>query len=276
MTKYVSILVSLALAISFLPQTAGSAGNRAAQPHAIVEISQGCLIGGAQDTKWVRADAFGKRLQGAQKFNLYSLAGPAGEITISKIEQDWDCGGEWSVKTSSKAEAGIAIASPTWNVMPRLPRPIDLKDTTYLKIVGDILKAAGIKKPEVKISQAYKIDLDGDGQDEVVIAANRYGQGLGELSGVPNLTAAGDYSLVFVRKIIGGKAQNIFIVKAVWLIANEAGLPRRNHISAIADLNGDGVMEIVGYNAYHEGSSSYVFDLKRNKPVAALVCSCEH
>lgn len=271
-----TLLVIVALAIFPLPQTAGRAGNPVRQPHAIVEMSEGCLIGGARDARWVKPETFAKQLKGSQKLSLYTLEGPAGEISTSKIEADGDCGGEWTVKTSSKAEAGIAVASPTWNVMPRLPRPIDLKDTTYLKIVGDILKAAGIKKPEVKISQAYKIDLDGDGQDEVVIAANRYGQGLGELSGVPNVTAAGDYSLVFVRKIIGGKAQNIFIVKAVWLTANEAGLPRRNHLSAIADLNGDGVMEIVGYNAYHEGSSSYVVELKRNKALTVLECSCEH
>jgi len=264
------------LSISLLPQTVGSAINRSAETHAIVEISEGCLIGGVRNTKWVEADAFGKTLKGVHKFSLYTLKGPAGEITTRKIEQDFDCYGEWRTQTSSKAEAGIAIASPSWNVMPRLPRAVDLKDTTYLRIVRDILRKEGIKKPDAKISQAYKIDLDGDGKDEVVIAANRYGQGLSELSGIGNVTSAGDYSLVFVRKIVGEKARNIFIVKAVWLTANEAGLPRRNHISAIADLNGDGVMDIVGYNAYHEGSSSYVTELKRNKATGVLECSCEH
>jgi len=264
------------LSISLLPQTVGSAINRSAETHAIVEISEGCLIGGARNKKWVQPDAFGKTLKGVHKFSLYTLKGPAGEITTRKIEQDFDCYGEWRTQTSSKAEAGIAIASPSWNVMPRLPRAVDLKDTTYLRIVRDILRKEGIKKPDVKISQAYKIDLDGDGKDEVVIAANRYGQGLSELSGIGNVTSAGDYSLVFVRKIVGEKARNIFIVKAVWLTANEAGLPRRNHISAIADLNGDGVMDIVGYNAYHEGSSSYVTELKRNKATGVLECSCEH
>ncbi len=271
-----TLLVSVALSISLLPQTVGSAINRSAETHAIVEISEGCLIGGARNKKWVQPDAFGKTLKGVHKFSLYTLKGPAGEITTRKIEQDFDCYGEWRTQTSSKAEAGIAIASPSWNVMPRLPRAVDLKDTTYLRIVRDILRKEGIKKPDVKISQAYKIDLDGDGKDEVVIAANRYGQGLSELSGIGNVTSAGDYSLVFVRKIVGEKARNIFIVKAVWLTANEAGLPRRNHISAIADLNGDGVMDIVGYNAYHEGSSSYVTELKRNKATGVLECSCEH
>lgn len=271
-----TLIVIVALSLSLLPQTAGGTGNPPVQVHAIVEISEGCLIGGARDTKWVKADTFAKRLKGEQKFNLYGLEGPAGEITISKVAPNGDCDGEWSAQTSSKAKAGIAIASPDWNVMPRQPRAIDPKDPTYLKVVSDILKGAGISNPEVNISQAYKIDLDGDGKDEVVIAANRFAQGLHELSGVGNVASAGDYSLVFVRKIIGDKAQNIFLVKAVWLKADEGVLPRANHISAIADLNGDGVMEIVGYNAYHEGSASYVIELKSNKAIGVLECSCEH
>ena len=43
---------------------------------------------------------------------------------------------------------------------------------------GRILKREGIEKPDVEITQAYKVDLDGDGKDEVVIVANRYAQGL--------------------------------------------------------------------------------------------------
>jgi hypothetical protein len=270
-----TLLIIVALSISLLPQSGNSARARAPETHAIIEMSQGCLIGGVRNGRWIHAVSFAKTLPGPRKFSLYTLQGPAGDISTSKIAQS-DCAGEWSVETSSKAAAGIAIESPSWNVMPRLPRPIDLQDPTYVTIVGDILKAAGIKNPEVKISQAYKIDLDGDGTDEVVIAANRYAQGLGELSGMSNVTSAGDYSLVFVRKIVGDKVQNIFIVKAVWLKANEGALPRGNHISAIADLNGDGVMEIVGYNAYHEGSASYVIELKRNIAVDVLECSCEH
>jgi hypothetical protein len=110
----------------------------------------------------------------------------------------------------------------------------------------------------------------------VVIVANRFAQGLHELSGISNSTSAGDYTLVLVRKIIGEQVQNIFLVKAVWLKADEGPLPRANHLSAIADLNGDGVMELVLYSAYHEGSGSNVIQINGAKAISVLECSCEH
>ena len=57
------ILLAVSLAISLLTQTVGSAINRTVETHAILEISEGCLIGGAQNRKWVQPDAFGKQLR---------------------------------------------------------------------------------------------------------------------------------------------------------------------------------------------------------------------
>jgi hypothetical protein len=54
------------------------------------------------------------------------------------------------------------------------------------------------------------------------------------------------------------------------------GLMRGYHLSAIADLNGDGCMEIVLYSAYYEGSSSDIFEINGMKAHAVLVCGCEH
>ena len=84
-----------------------------------------------------------------------------------------------------------------------------------------------------------------------------------------------DYTLVLVRKTTGAQTQNLFVVKAVWLRPG-GGLARANHLSAIADLNGDGVMELVVYNAYYEGSDSDVLQVKGGKVTHLLGCSCEH
>jgi hypothetical protein len=261
---------SLTLAL-LLAQTIG--GEAPAPIHAIVELNEHCLIGGVREQKWVRAERFEKRVASPLKFELYTLDGPAGEVTLRK--RTGECHDYWYRSSGVPAKTGIAIASPSWNVMPRLPKALDVKNPTYLQIVRDILKGAGLKNPKVSISQAYAIDLDGDGVEEIVIVANRFVHGA-HLGGLAEQQAqAGDYTLVLVRKTIGEQTQNIFVVKAVWL---EPGgwLARANRLSAIADLNGDGVMELVVYNEYHEGSDSDVVQLNGSKVTVPLECACEH
>ena len=250
-------------------------GQQNDQTHPIIEFRESCLIGAAQRQKWLDADHVGKAGKPGN-FQLYTLNGPAGDITVKKISEDADCGGEWQFETATPQKEGIAIFNPTWKVMPRLPRKVDVNDVTYVHVVSDILKQKGIKRPIVAIDQAYKIDLDGDGSDEVVIVANHYANGVSELTGVVHQTATSDYTLVLVRKIVNGAVKNIFVVDAIWLKANEGPLPRANHLSAIADLKGDGVMELVLYSAYHEGSRSNVVEIRGAKAQAVLGCSCEH
>src|SRR5580700_2635866 len=274
MTRH-CILTGIGLATLLFAGSVPVATTAPAEIHALVEMSEHCLIGGVQDQKWISADRFLKSLKSSSGFELYTLKGAAGEIALKRNAES-ECHESWTGKAASDVKGGIAVQSPSWNVMPRLPRALDPKDTAYMEVVSDTLKHEGIKKPDVRITQAYGVDLDSDGKEEVVIVANRYAQGLRELSGVGNETSAGDYTLVLVRKTIGEKVQNIVLAKAVWLKGNDGPLPRANHLSAIADLNGHGVMELVFYSAYHEGSGSVVVQLNGSKATTVLECSCEH
>ncbi len=276
MTRH-CILLSIGVASILFSGSVPIGTTAPSETHALIEMSEHCLIGGVQNQKWISADRFLKSLKSSGGFEFYSLQGGAGEIALKRNAES-ECHESWTGKTPSDVKGGIAIQSPSWNVMPRLPRAIDPMDKTYADIVSDVLKGEGIKKPNVKITQAYRVDLDGDGKEEVVIVANRYAKGFRELSGVGNETSVGDYTLVLVRKIVGEKLQNIVLAKAVWLTGYgyDGPLPRANHLSAIADLNGDGVMELVFYSAYHEGSGSVVIQLNGSKATTVLECSCEH
>ena len=86
------VLVISALYVFLSPQIIGGSLNHAAEIHPIVDLSEQCLIGGVQNKKWVVAARFEKGLKGRHKFNLYTLKGPAGEITINKLVNQSDCG----------------------------------------------------------------------------------------------------------------------------------------------------------------------------------------
>jgi hypothetical protein len=274
MTISWTLLIITVTLVMFDTNIGGALGNKDGL-HPIIEFKEQCLIGGVQNLKWIDADRFARTLKPNQKLKRYTLAGPAEELRIDKVSSG-DCPEEWLIEGAAQTNEGVAIGSPTWEVMPRHPRPIDTKDTTYLNVIGDILKRAGMKKPDVKISEGYKIDLDGDGKEEVVIVASRFLRGVSELSGVSHGSSPGDYALVLVRKIVDDKVQNIFIIKDIRLNENEGPLSRGYHISAIADLNGDGTMEIALHSAYHEGSATDIIEIKGTKWLSVLQCACEH
>jgi hypothetical protein len=111
------------------------------------------------------------------------------------------------------------------------------------------------------LTQLYRVDLEGDGKDEVILTATKY-------SGESGASAKkGDYSFTLIRKIIAGKVKNImldgdFINKNI-----DFGAPSTFWMSAVIDLNGDGKMELVQNASYYEGSGSAVYQLVNGAPV---------
>jgi len=79
---------------------------------------------------------------------------------------------------------------------------------------------------------------------------------------------------VLLRKIVGKTAQNILITGEFITKKVEFGAPNEHRLSAIADLNGDGKMEIVIYGEYYEGHWSEMYELNGNKPTKVLEIGC--
>jgi citrate lyase alpha subunit len=156
----------------------------------------------------------------------------------------------------------VAIGSTAkWNPVPRKPKTIDRNNATYKIVIANFLKKKGIAKTTVKLTEAFRVDLEGDGVDEVVISATYYKKGLAASA------AAGDYSLVIVRKATG-KAVTDYLLKGDFVTRRiDFGAPNEHRISAIADLNGDGKMEIVLSGAYYEGEFASAFEMRNGMPV---------
>ena len=53
---------------------------------------------------------------------------------------------------------------------------MDATQQVYVEAVRDFLKTKGIEEPKVKIDNIIRVDLDGDGEDEVLISATNYSE----------------------------------------------------------------------------------------------------
>lgn len=228
----------------------------------IIELKGRGLMGGVQNGRWVAATKV--RLRSETEVILVGFNGvEEGGVTFAKkAEQEDVCPDFTRMTMDLEQDHGVAIGTNgKWNPMPRKVKPIASTNAAYRTVLTRYLKQKGILRPVVKITQAYRIDLEGDGVEEVLLAATYYKKGLSSSA------AVGDYSFVMVRRSVGKTVtdhllKGDFITKKV-----DFGAPTENHISAVADLNGDGRMEIVLYGTYYEGEFASAFEMKNGKPV---------
>ena len=107
-----------------------------------------------------------------------------------------------------------------------------------------------IDQPKVKIDNILRVDLDGDGEEEVLISATNY---FGKTTACQCDRPPASYSMVLLRRVVAGKVETQLIVgefypKAYPKAAQEEGrfdAPNAYKVIATLDLDGDGKMEVV-------------------------------
>lgn len=230
----------------------------------IVELRFRGLLGGVQNGKWLTPAQTSAVMKEETEFILVGWYGvQEGGVTLGKKSEKEDvCDDFQRMEFELKQDFGVAVGTDSkWNPMPRVPVKIDSNQMTYKNVVSSFLKKKGIAMPVVKITQAFRIDLEGDGIDEVLIAAMHYKKGLSSSA------AAGDYSFVILRKAVSGKVVDHLLAGDFITKPIDFGAPTQNEISAIADLNGDGKMEIVLFGYYYEGDFASAYEIRNGRPV---------
>jgi hypothetical protein len=265
MMKNKLFLFAFVLVFSVSPQIAQHIGIVP-----IVEMRTHGLLGGVENGKWIEAKRVAPILKNKTEYILLGTNSVPGDKLIGEKPQALEiCEDYFEVSFGGETKNGVGIGSAAkWNLMPREVKEISKTDATYLKIVDDFARSKGIIKPIAKISQSFRVDLDGDGIEEVLLAATNYRNKLVARAN------AGDYSFLLLRKIFGGKAQNILIAGEFYPRPNSFSAPNEYSIRAIADLNGDGRMEIVMHAAYYEGAGSEIYDVSGAKPKMVLGTGC--
>jgi hypothetical protein len=254
--------ILIAILIFVLTLGAVSAQNKAIP---IAEMGISGLMGGVEKGRWITPAQMAAKMKEQTEFVLVGWKGveEGGVSRGKKMETEDVCQDFVRLEFDLEAKLGAALGSDAkWSPVPRLPQEIALTNEVYKKAIADYLKTRGIVKTVIKLTQAYRVDLEGDGTDEVLLAATYYKGGL------DSSPARGDYSVILLRKAVGKTVVNYLIAGDFITKSSDFSAPSEYKLSAIADLNGDGKMEIVTYGGYYEGEFAGVHEMKGGKPVA--------
>lgn len=240
----------------------------------IVDVQTGYLIGGSRNGKWIEAKDTARSLVGGEPYRIYSTNKRLGQTTGSKTRTDEAPCNETHWVTLQRNYNGVLAVGGKWNVLPRAYRAQNVQQKVYRDEVARILKQRGIKNPNVKISQLWRVDLDGDGVEEVLLSATNYNGLQAGPNSISSSARAGEYSLILFRKVVKGKVQTILVEGEVYPKAKVFNAPNVYRLIGVYDLNGDGKMEVVLDSNYYEGGATSVFELQGDKLKEVLVTGC--
>lgn len=250
-------LTTLALALPLL------AGTPPAGVHPIVDAGAAELFGGCVDGRWVTAEHLYQRIAGGERYRVYSPDRCLGTAVGGKGVYNEDEPGCPSVDIDLPAAAAALVKRATlvairgdWNALPRVAKPQSTRQTAYVAAARDLLRAKGLRNPRVRLTRVLRVDLEGDGRDEVLIAATTPRPGYG----APD-AKAGDYSLVFARRLVKGRVVTVTLCGNVFPRDAAFAAPQTFTLESVLDVNGDGILEVVTGWSYYEGAGKAIHTL---------------
>ena len=264
------VLLALAFILHGVTVANPQGTQNAQSAYPVADSSAVCFLGAASGTRWLNAATAVRTMRGGERYRIYSLTGQVGEATGTRPESmGVPCPETLQPDMTPELPEGTIAIGGSWNAMPRVPRAVGASDPTYQGVIADILRRNRIPRPQVNITQVLRIDLEGDGTEEVLITATRYAEG----QSLPRIRA-GDYSLIVLRKLVNGQVQNIVVTGEYHRRNASFAAPNTYTVTGVADANGDGAMEIFVHGRYYEGAWTTVYRLNGNRVAEALTCGC--
>jgi len=245
----------------------------AADLHPIIETETGYFFGANENGKWIKPDQAAKSVANETIYQVYGLTKQLGQITAAKpVSAEEPCPDTLMVSLSSKPKDGVIGLAARWNALPRKPTIADTTQSVYVDAVRDFLKARGIADPKVRITRILRIDLEGDGEDEVLINATNY---FSQRDEAPiQAPKRGSYSIIMLRRVAAGKVQTQLVAGELYSKADASNAPSIYKIAAVLDLKGDGKLEVIVHSFYYEGGETTIYHCEPDKiePVLSVEC----
>jgi hypothetical protein len=147
---------------------------------------------------------------------------------------------------------------------------MDSTTPPYPTILAEVLNDLGLDDPQVQFLTLQRVDLEGDGVDEIVMTGFRQIAGSGT-----TVISPGDYAVVILRRLAGDEVLTIPLVSDVYPQSSSNISPLEYRVIGMLDLNADGVLEIVIQGTSPSEMVILVFDLTEPtyQPVLSLACT---
>jgi hypothetical protein len=234
-------------------------GNWADEP---LVVSVWGALGWWDGSAWIRAEGVGALpVSGGEDYQVVLTGvkqivsgGPEVEVCEPLENTGVELSDATALSKPFPQPSGVAISAP-WELRPHFVQE-EVDDGTYSDLARPLLSARGVEVAEPVIKQVFRFDLEGDGVNEVVVVTE-------EVTGDGGIYAEeGNYSLVFMRKVVDGEVQTAILDESIAVTTDEFPTPFITTLSvaAVADLTGDGKVEIVINGVYYEGEGWAVFE----------------
>ncbi len=231
------------------------------------------VVGGydSGQKKWLNDSAAQTFFYPGTKFSFFDMKDRRGETVIDRAQLEEVPRGYFAAARRKLDGEGMAVAVanvPT--PMPRTPRAQSLESSIYVNAMTGLLRRSGWTGNRARLMQHYRVDLNGDGNEEVLLRA----QSSAAMGSRPT-AKKGDYSMVAVRFYDSSRKTNAVQIASLQseIVKTdiEFGAPESHEILSCVDSNGDGAMEVVVRSQYYEGESIsvFAFDGHRVKRVLA-------
>jgi len=227
------------------------------------------LLGGTENGQWLFPQTVIPHLPDGEAYQIFGLDGLTGTAKGKQPVFEQHCKA-YQVETDSYPMGGRAVGvTGNWDVTPRFAQEIPDDHATYVEALKNWLVGQNILEPVVEISKILRIDLEGDGTEEVLISASHFVEPTG------HSVEFGDYSLVVMRKVAGNSVVTIPIVADYYYQNVEIQFPLTYSALFVADLNNDGILEILVGVERWEGSGVIVYEVDGTNVRMVFEVICE-
>jgi hypothetical protein len=227
------------------------------------------LLGGASPDGWISPEESVSRFSGEVTYSLSSMTQEAKYFLWGQSPQSSPTCKAYTVRTDAGLnEAGFVGVVDGWAITKRPVDELSPESDVYRQSLINWLTEQGVSNPQLDVIHIYRVDLEGDGSDEIFIGATH-------LDASQHTTKAGDYSIVLMRKVSGNDVATKLVVGDVYRSKElEITYPNTYSLANFIDLNQDGVLEVMVESSHWEGFGASLYEVHGESVAQVLSATC--